>query len=167
MISFTPLDNAHAEHINIEGMPDFVWHALLSIPTNSGFLIEFEIVSCIVVGDILYHAAEYLIVVGQQALLYIISEDVAEQTTEIFMTWITQERTRIGEHSYETAEQTKHWKGKSVSINACTIMLLPLQGALHRFIIPRAMPWAMCSLPLRGVPWTLVLILWFNLRNLK
>ena len=31
-------------------------------------------------------------------------------------------------------------------------MLLPLQGALHRFIIPRAMPWAMRSLPLRGVP---------------
>ena len=75
---------------------------------NKSKLIEFEIVSCIVVGDILYHATEYLIVVGQQALLYIISEDVAEQTTEIFMTWITQERTRIGEHSYETAEQTKH-----------------------------------------------------------
>ena len=30
--------------------------------------------------------------------------------------------------------------------------LLPLRGALHRFIIPRAMLWAMCSLPLRGVP---------------
>ena len=29
-------------------------------------------------------------------------------------------------------------------------MLLPLQGELHRFIIPRAMPWAMCSLPPSG-----------------
>ena len=60
----------------------------------------------------------------------------------------------------------------------CILTLLPFQGVVHRFIIPRAMtsssssslgiagassallsllrrlPWAMCSLPLRGVPRT-------------
>ena len=43
-------------------------------------------------------------------------------------------------------------KGKSMDAKPCILTLLPFQGALHRFIIPRALPWAMCSLPLRGVP---------------
>ena len=38
-------------------------------------------------------------------------------------------------------------KGKSLVMH---IMLLPLQGANHNADTPRALPWAMCRLPLRG-----------------
>lgn len=51
-------------------------------------LIELEIVACVVVADILNHTRETLHIVRQQALLYIIAEQVAKQTTEVLMTRI-------------------------------------------------------------------------------
>lgn len=54
-------------------------------------LIELEVVASIVVRDILYHTREALHVVRKQALLYIIAEEVAEQTTEVLVTWKNQE----------------------------------------------------------------------------
>ena len=54
-------------------------------------LIELEVVASIVVRDVLYHAREALHVVRKQALLYIIAEEVAEQTTEVLVTWVAEE----------------------------------------------------------------------------
>ena len=72
------------------------------------YLIELEITLGVVVGDVLYHTIKYLVVIGKKTLLYVVAEDVAEQTTEILMTRIAQERAGVGEHSYKTTEQTKH-----------------------------------------------------------
>ena len=44
------------------------------------YLIELEITLGVVVGDVLYHARKYLVVVGKKTLLYVVAEDVAEQT---------------------------------------------------------------------------------------
>ena len=72
------------------------------------YLIELEITLFVVVGDVLYHTRKYLVVVGKKTLLYVVAENVAEQTTEILMTRIAQERAGVGEHSYKATEQTKH-----------------------------------------------------------
>ena len=51
------------------------------------------------------------------------------------------------EHAFEALKDGVH----ASLYNACLLTLLPFQGVLYRLILPRAMPWAMCSLPLRGV----------------
>ena len=55
--------------------------------------IELEVVLGIVVRYVLYHAAEHLLIVGQQALFNVVAKDVAEQTAEVLMTRIAEERT--------------------------------------------------------------------------
>ena len=70
--------------------------------------IELEVVLGIVVRYVLYHAAEHLLIVGQQALFNVVAKDVAEQTAEVLMTRITQERARVCEHTHETAQQAKY-----------------------------------------------------------
>ena len=54
-------------------------------------LVELEVVASVVVRDVLYHAREALHVVRKQALLYIIAEKIAEQTTEVLVTWVAEE----------------------------------------------------------------------------
>ena len=44
------------------------------------YLIELEITLGVFVGDVLYHTRKYLVVVGKKTLLYVVAEDVAEQT---------------------------------------------------------------------------------------
>ena len=70
--------------------------------------IELEVVLGIVVRYVLYHAAEHLLIVGQQALFNVVAKDVAEQTAEVLMTRIAQERARVCEHTHETAQQAKY-----------------------------------------------------------
>ena len=50
-------------------------------------------------------------------------------------------------------EILRHCNVKKIT---CAIMLLPLQGAPVRLPLPRAMPWAMCLLPLRGALCTII-----------
>ena len=71
-------------------------------------LIELEVSLGVVVRDILYHTSENLHITWQQTLLYVVAEDITEDTTEILMTRIAQERTRVSEHTYETAQQSKY-----------------------------------------------------------
>ena len=74
-------------------------------------LIELEIVSCVVVRDVLHHTGEALHIVRQQALLHVIAEKIAEQTTEILVAWIAEERTGVGQHTYEAAQEAEHREG--------------------------------------------------------
>jgi hypothetical protein len=54
-------------------------------------LIELKVSLCVVIRDIFYHTAENLHIIWKQTLLYVISEDITENTTEILMTRIAQE----------------------------------------------------------------------------
>ena len=60
--------------------------------TVSIYLIEAEVASCVIVADILDHAGERLHVVGQQSLLHVIPQEVAEETAEVLMSRIREER---------------------------------------------------------------------------
>ena len=64
-------------------------------------LIELKIVLGVVVGDVLNHAAQQFAVVRQQALLHIITQQIAENATEVLVTRIAEERTAVGEHAHE------------------------------------------------------------------
>ena len=55
-------------------------------------LIELEIVLCVVVRNVFHHLAQQLAIVGQQALLHIVAQQVAEDATEVLMARIAQER---------------------------------------------------------------------------
>ena len=78
------------------------------IRVSQFFLIELEISTSVVVRDVFNHLAQQLTIVGQQALLYIVTQHIAENTTEIFVTWIAQELTAVGQHTYEAAQQAQH-----------------------------------------------------------
>ena len=65
--------------------------ALVFCLRSTILLVELEVVASVVVRDILYHAREALHIVRKQALLYIIAEEVAEQTTEVLVTWVAEE----------------------------------------------------------------------------
>ena len=80
----------------------------IHIQATIQLLVELEVVASIVVRDVLYHAREALHVVRQQALLNVIAEEIAEQTTEVLVAWVAEERARVGQHTYETAQQTQH-----------------------------------------------------------
>ena len=70
--------------------------------------IELEVVLGVVVRYVLYHAAEHLLIVGQQALFSVVAKDVSEQTAEVLRTRIAEERARGCEHTHETAQQAKY-----------------------------------------------------------
>ena len=87
--------------------------------------LELEVVFCIVITDILNHAIEALLVVRQQSLLNVVAKQVTEKTTEILMTWIREERTAIGQHTYETAEKTKYGECVHLSCHAVELVVEP------------------------------------------
>ena len=70
-------------------------------------LIEIKVSTSIVVRDILHHTSQDLLIVGQQALLYVITENVAENTTEILEERVRGERARVGGHATERAQQSE------------------------------------------------------------
>ena len=78
------------------------------IRVSQFFLIELEISTSVVVRDVFNHLAQQLTIVGQQALLYVVTQHIAENTTEILVTWIAQERTAVGQHTYEAAQQAQY-----------------------------------------------------------
>ena len=79
------------------------WNALVIYE-----LIELEIAACIVVRDVLHHAAKGLTVVRKQSLLNVVAQQVAEYATEVLMTRIAQERARVSEHAHEATQQAKN-----------------------------------------------------------
>ena len=54
-------------------------------------LIELEVTTSVVVRDVLHHLAQQLTIIGQKALLYVVTQHIAEDATEVFMTWIAEE----------------------------------------------------------------------------
>ena len=78
---------------------------------EDSILVELEIVLGVVVGNVLNHTRETFHIVWQQTLLYIVSEQVAEQTSEILMAWVAQERAAVGKHSDEAAEEAQDAEG--------------------------------------------------------
>ena len=78
------------------------------IRVSQFFLIELEISASVVVRDVFNHLAQQLTVVGQQAFLYVVTQHIAEDTTEILVTWIAQERTAVRQHTNEAAQQAQH-----------------------------------------------------------
>ena len=91
-------------------------------------ILELEIILCVVVGDVFYHPIEALHFCWYQAFLDIVAQEVTEQATEIFMTWIRQERAAVGEHSYETTQQTKHGKGIHLTLHTIELVIEPPTG---------------------------------------
>ena len=76
---------------------------------SPGFiLLEPEIILSVVITDVLNHSVKTFLVVRNKSALHIITDEVTQQTTEILMTWIAQERTRVGEHTNKSAQQSKY-----------------------------------------------------------
>ena len=89
------------------------------------FLIELEISSCVVVGNVLYHLAQQFAIVGQQPLLHIVAKEVAEDAAEILVARIAQERARVSQHAYETAQQAEHRQGVHLLDHAVHLVVEP------------------------------------------
>ena len=89
------------------------------------FLIELEISSCVVVGNVLYHLAQQLAIVGQQPLLHIVAKEVAEDAAEILVTRIAQERARVGQHTHKATQQTEHRQGVHLLDHAVHLVIEP------------------------------------------
>ena len=70
--------------------------------------LELEVVLSVVVRDVLNHAREVLHVVRYKTLFNVCTEDVTEETTEVLVTWVREERTRVSQHTYEAREKTEH-----------------------------------------------------------
>ena len=64
---------------------------LLTINKYTSFLVELEIVLCVVVRDILNHTRKALHIVRKQSLFNIVTQEVAKQSSEVLMTRIAQE----------------------------------------------------------------------------
>ena len=72
--------------------------------------LELEIVLGVVVGDVLNHLVDTLSLIAHVrhfAVLDVCSNEVAENTTEILVTRVGEERTGVGEHTHETTQQSK------------------------------------------------------------
>lgn len=87
--------------------------------------IEFEVATCVVVGNIFDHTCQRLHIVGQQAFLHIIAEEVTEQSAEILMARIAEEGAGVGEHSHEAAEQSEHGKRVHLPCHAIELVVEP------------------------------------------
>ena len=74
-------------------------------------LIKIKVSAGIIVRDVFNHADKCFLVVREKALFNVVSENVAEQSSEILMTRIAQERTAICEHTYKTTQQSKNREG--------------------------------------------------------
>ncbi len=91
-------------------------------------ILELEVILCVVVGDVFHHSIEALHICWYQAFLNIVAQEVTKQTTEIFMTRIRKERAAVGEHSYETTQQTKHRKGIHLTLHSVELVIEPPTG---------------------------------------
>ena len=91
-------------------------------------LIELEISASVVVADVFNHLAKQFTIVGQQALLYVVTQHVAEDTTEILVTWIAQERAAVCQHSYEATQQTQNREGVHLALHAVLLIVEPPTG---------------------------------------
>ena len=73
--------------------------------------LEVKEILCVVVADILDHLVDALSLitsVRDHAVLDIVTYEVTEDTTEVLMTRIREERTAIGKHTYEAREETEY-----------------------------------------------------------
>ena len=80
------------------------------------------------ITDILYHTSQDLLIIWQQTFLYIITKKVTEDTAEILMTRITQERAAVSEHTYETAQQAKYGEGIHLPYHSIHLVIEPPAG---------------------------------------
>ena len=92
------------------------------------FLIELEISTSVVVRDVFNHLAQQLTIVGQQALLYIVTQHIAEDTTEILVTWIAEERAAVGKHTYEATQQAQNREGVHLALHTVLLVVEPPTG---------------------------------------
>ena len=70
--------------------------------------LEVKIVLSIVVADVLYHLVEaFHFACRDFAIFHILTEEVTEGTAEILMARVREERARVGQHTYETAQKSE------------------------------------------------------------
>ena len=72
------------------------------------FLTELEVATGIIVGDVFHHLSKQLAIIWHKPALHVGAQQVAQQTAEILMARITQERTRVSEHTDKTAQQSQY-----------------------------------------------------------
>ena len=93
------------------------------------YALKLEVVLGIVVADVFHHAVEAFFVIGKQSLLHIIAQQIAEQSAEIFMTGIRQERATVGQHTHEATQQSKHREGIHLAGHAIELIVEPPTAA--------------------------------------
>ena len=72
--------------------------------------LKVKIVLCVVVRDVLNHLVDTLCLIAHVwhfAVLDVCGNEVAEDATEIFVARVGEERTGVGEHTYETAQESE------------------------------------------------------------
>jgi hypothetical protein len=65
--------------------------------------LEIEVTLCIIIADVFNHSSQTLHIIRKKSTLYVIAQQVAQQSAEILMARIAEERSAIGKHSNEAA----------------------------------------------------------------
>lgn len=99
-------------------------YAACTARVSFGSNLEFEakILFCVLIADVSDEFFGPLGSIRNASSLYIVTDEVAEDATEVFVTRVGKERARIGDHSDESTEQTE--VGKGVHLIAHTTFLI-------------------------------------------
>lgn len=84
----------------------------------------------VAVGDALDHVADKFEVVGEEAVVHVLAEEVAKDAAEVFVPWRGEVAARVGEHADEVAEEADGTEGVDLPFHAFKGVEEPPAGAV-------------------------------------
>lgn len=78
------------------------------VKKRANVCLELEVVLCVVIADVFDHLVDAIHFADRQfAILDIATYEVAQRAAEVFVARVGEERTRVGQHTYEAAQQAQ------------------------------------------------------------
>ena len=74
---------------------------------NITLKLDCEVVFCIIKADIFNHFAQHRHIIGEQTVLSVIAEDVAQDSSKVFVPRIGQETAGVCQHSDESTQKSQ------------------------------------------------------------
>ena len=87
--------------------------------------VESEEVACVGEGDFADHIADEVRVVGEDSLLEVVAEEIAEDAAEVFVAREREEGSGVGEHTDEAAEEAEVGEGVDLPFHAILLVEEP------------------------------------------
>ena len=92
--------------------------------------LEVEISLRVIVADVFHHLCDKLhFLGGQLAVFHVLTDEVAQAAAEVFVARVGEERAAVGQHAYETAQQTEYREGVHLAFHAVELVVEPPSAA--------------------------------------